>query len=237
MGTRSLGIFLFVICVGVGPRTWADDFNPPLWYGDGNPTNTRQVWEFSTEPDDDNRFAPSESDNDFGTPYAEVGGPSGTWSENVSDLPGDRSGIVQGSGPGDFVEFWIPNDPNPSLYKEVVALVTLLTNNEEFVPQTNVTVTASFGGDGTIEEVSDVIASQDDDWIHYENLWIIDPQPESETYRLELGDEWTGETAVWIDQAVIYTRCVPEPSSWILLSLGMMMVGFVAYRRRLNRST
>lgn len=225
MRKTILAVAVSVCLAGVA---LADDFNPPAWYDDLNPTNTRQVWEFET--DCGTMFPPTVADNPFGTPCASIGGPSADWIAGF-EYPGVfglRTGVLQAAVAGDYIEFEIPNDADPTKWKEVIVLLTVATSNGDFVEQAETTLTA-VGAEATrtIEPIQGMAA---DGWYYIEDHWIIEPQPDSETYRLELKPEWTGGTALWLDEAVIYTRCVPEPVTMGLLSVGGL--GLLLRRRR-----
>jgi hypothetical protein len=216
-------ICMLALCVCLVSGALADDFNPPAWYDDDDPSNTRQAWEFDT--DTGTSFAPEEVDNPFGSPSCNIGGYA-DWIEAFVGGPyGLRTGVLQAGMAGDYIEFEIPNDADPLKYKEIVVLLTVATTNEDFVEQIETTVTAT----GSSAERTDLIqGAAADGWYYIEDHWTITPQPDSETYRLELKSGWNSGTALWLDEAVIYTHCVPEPATMSLVALG----GLALLRRR-----
>ncbi|MBN1555281.1 MAG: PEP-CTERM sorting domain-containing protein [Phycisphaerae bacterium] len=224
-------IVVLAVSVCLSGVAWADDFNRPGWYDDGNPTNTRQAWEFETNCG--SLFAPEEVDNPFGTPCAAIGGPNAHWLEAFQGGPfGLRTGILSASVDGDYIEFNIPNEEDLTKYKEVVVLLTVATDNPDFVTESATTLTPSYStGSGVAYRTCEpIVTTAADGWYYIEDHWIIDPQPECESYKLELKDpEWTDGCTLWMDEAVIYTRCVPEPATMSLLAVGALAL---ARRRR-----
>lgn len=226
-------LILLAVSACLAGAAWADDFNPPAWYDDGNPTNTRQAWEFSTNCG--SMFPAEEVDNPFGTPCATIGGAGVSWLPAFEYPPvyGLRTGVLQAGAPGDHIEFAIPNQQDVTKWKEVIVLLTVATSNPNFVEDVSTTLTPSYlgGVSGSAQRTAyPVVTMAADGWYYIEDHWAILPQPDCEAYRLELKGSWPIGAGLWLDEAVIYTRCVPEPATLGLLALGG--AGILLRRRR-----
>jgi len=68
-------------------------------------------------------------------------------------------------------------------------------------------------------------------WAHVTYTFDVDPQPQFET--LVLGAHLLAGEVIVLDQVDVETRCVPEPSTLVLLALGSVGPLLVWRRRRL----
>ncbi len=217
---RALITSFLVFCVS--SLVIAEDLVPPSWANEPNSTLTRQVWEFSSDSGSD-PFWPDEDQNPFGTASITIGGSgiiwqaSGGYPAHGVDL---KSGVIQASMPGDYMEIYIPNQQDTQRHTEVWIQLTFATLNPNAEAQIDPEILLSYsaGVTGSVER-SDFyqITSLVDEggtgamWYQLAEEWIITPQPESETYRISLDSLWPVGTPLWLDGVVVYTRCLPVP--------------------------
>ena len=238
----SLGV-LSLLCM-LAPAVWGDYSDPPDW--GANPYYTHQSWEFHT---DANPLAPDSTthpvSNPNGTPEGEMlevtGQFTATWIDDVSAIPGGtgRQGAwsfeaLVPDGVYNGLKFTIPNLESDSLKKQVWFQATLWTDNPR-AGDNDQEVYAKIFDDGDSEHpyVSRDIELLGDGWVHATYMFEIDPQPAFET--LYLGAHLLQGERIVVDQVDVDTRCVPEPSSVVLLGMGAVALLAYTWRKRRRR--
>lgn len=202
---RSL-LAALIGCVTVG-SAFAEDLSPPSWRGqDGT---TFGAWEFSTSNQN-----PSPEPGyvyPYGLPTTQVN--PGLFQEWMSSW-GGRDGVWPLSGE---IVVTIPNRPEPLPFKDIWVQLTwaqqapnvwpAVSETRFNVPATLVSQTPLSGG-----------------W--YQSVYQMQLEPNPDWERVLI----TG--AINVDEMVIDTRCVPEPSTVGLLALGGLIFGGRALLRR-----
>ena len=194
--------------LGFAGSLLADDFAPPSWRGiEGS---TFQKWEFSTPISQ--AVAPDVYYNRYGTPLANiVPAPDKEWLESYNG----RSGVWPLSG---YAEFTIPNRPIPNPYKDIYIQLTWSR------PPCGIT---PFVWEKRFEKVATLVSQEqlpETDWYHSVYTIHLEPNPDWEIIRIE-GD-------IFVDEVVIDTKCVPEPSSLLALLTGAGGLAGMFLRRR-----
>jgi len=187
------------------PSIWADDLNPPPWRGQDGSTYAK--WEFSTpdpNPVPDQQYNPYGQSNMTVTP-----GPGMGW---LPELDG-RLGVWQLSG---RIEVWIPNYPLPRPVKYIWVQLTWQGQSP---------------GRPTVSEVytgrtgSLIHEQSGSPWLESTFLIDIKPNPQSEVISIE--------GPINVDELVIDTICIPEPSGLLALSGSLLgLAGALLKRRR-----
>jgi hypothetical protein len=228
----------------------ADDFNPPSWRG--QPGTTREQWEFTTD-NARTGVAPDNFFNPFGVPSLTMN--PNVWPAPPAPLGFDwtnyflgRQGVYSLSGSFDIT---IPNDPHHNDLKKIWLQMTWYeqfpTNLSDWIGDIGMP-SLIYGDSGifisssnppavftTATLVSDTLVQPPviDPWSGHENNWhqsvvelTMGPNPLVETIHVR--------APIYIDEVVVDTICVPEPSALILLGLGS--VSLLAYRRRMRKS-
>ena len=190
----------------------ADDLVPPPWERGAEGT-TFQVWEFNTP---DNPVPPDAVGNPFGDPFAIIIG-SGLDTAAFDPLwlaeDGQHAGVWRTEG---YVGLWLPNDPIPRQWKHIWLQITYNAGNDynpliQTEPQ---------------YLVMELINSQDagGGYKHDTYSIIIEENPAAEAVTI-----LPPFCAIYVDEIVVDTICIPEPAAMALISLGGM---FLLRRRR-----
>jgi hypothetical protein len=200
---KALGLFLMLGLFLAG-AVWADDLTPPPWdrYG---PSTTYQKWEFS---DPANPLAPTEFYNPYGDPFLSV------FQYSWFDEYAGRTGVVEGLA----YYFWIPNNPDPNMYKDI--WLQYVFHMDGGIPQIDVQP-----GDWEVLD-SSLMNDMGNGW--YYDRWYIRLYPNPPYEGIWLVGQACAD--VIMDQVVIDTICVPEPVSATLI--GMALFGFALRKRR-----
>jgi hypothetical protein len=214
---RCLGILL-ALCFVIGSVAMADDIYPPSWRGDSG--TTYQQWIFLTGA---NLAAPDQVDNPYGDPTATmIVGDMGVGWIDVDQFGtyGSRTGLWD-LGSAGTIDLDIPNRPGGGAYKDIWVQVTYFVGMFD-APEVSIAGAQQLEGwdSRVVEQVDDF-----DAWHCAVSKWRITPNPDSEVVRITA----SGLGSV-IDQVVVDTKCVPEPSCIVSLLAGAM--GLLISRRR-----
>ena len=208
MSARLLRLSALVVLLAASCACTAmvDPAAPP-WRG--LPGTTYARWEFNTP---DLNPAPDWCHNPNGMPATEVF-PGHDW------LPvyGGRLGVWPLSG---LIVVDIPNYAPPNPFKEVWVQVIWSSQSPYAEPDVDELL---FHRAGELVRRVPLPSSENLQWWHDTYRLFIVPNPTHEVIRIQ--------GAIWVDELVIDTICVPEPSS--LAALGGMIgfAGFVLRRR------
>lgn len=196
------------------------DVFPPAWRGD--PNTTLQAWSF----DENSNPAQIESGyafNPYGTPQARIStnencvtpGPLQTY---WMATEGGRDGVWRIYG-SDYLELYLPNASTPNPFKEIWIQLTWSAGSIDRQPlfQTN----------PNYEVIELIQADPVADSEYYRSVYkiVLEPNPVEEWIWIQPRD-----CTLYIDEIVVDTRCIPEPSSAALIGLGGV-VGLLIRRR------
>jgi len=190
----------------------ADDLIPPPWQRGAEGT-TLQVWEFNTSV---NPVPPDLVGNPFGDPFAIIIG-SGQGTDQFDPLwlaeDAQHVGVWRTEG---YVALWLPNAPIPRQWKWIWLQITYNAGND----------------------YSPLILS-DPPYMTSELVYSSDAGGgyKHDTYSIIIEENPVGEAvimlppfcALYVDEIVVDTWCVPEPAAVALISLGGV---FLLRRRR-----
>ncbi len=194
------------------PWALADDLYPPDWRGE--PRTTFEHWGFGS--DQGTNWIPELYDNPYGSPYAYTGGGAETW---LGSWQG-RQGVLWISS--DTLYLHLPNHPEPNDEKIIQLQVTFWEDPSYQYPTDHPYVSV-VDPNGTSNDRQ--ITFLGNGWHH--TVWDI-TIPENPPYEVIALDPWSGRD-MYIDQIVVDTWCVPEPTTIELLIVGSL---FVIKRRR-----
>lgn len=204
---RLLFLFVGVLAVGlIAPGVaLGDDLNPPPWRGD--PGSTFGKWEFSTN--DPNPLPEPGYLYPWGLPTTSV--VPGLLQNWMPEWEG-RIGVWPLSGE---IVTDIPNRPLPLPYKDIWIQLTWAQQAPNTWPAVS---ELRFGVPATLVQELPLPGGV---WFHSTYLIHLEPNPDWERILI------TG--AVNVDEMVIDTICVPEPTT-----LGLLVIGAIAlfHRRR-----
>ena len=184
----------------------ADDLVSPPW-NRGDIGTTRERWEFTTQQ----QVTPDDADNPYGTATASFAGD--TW-YNYHD---NRSGVWRMSGTNPELDFIVPNALGG--FRKDIQLQLTWTPTAEI----NSVVVMCNGVLGTLYKEQGVDPSP---WLHSTWRLSIFPNPNIETIRI------IGDGTFYVDEVVIDTHCIPEPSSLLALASGVFGLAGLAWRKR-----
>ncbi|MGA2799527.1 MAG: PEP-CTERM sorting domain-containing protein [Thermoguttaceae bacterium] len=228
----------------------ADDISPPSWRG--QPGTTREQWEFTTD-NARNGVAPDNYFNPFGVPsltmHPDVWPPAPDpygfdWTNSFLG----RQGVYSLSGSFDIT---IPNAPIPNDTKKIWLQMTWYEqfpinigdymgnkgdSNPDYGP-TGIYISSSTPPplSTTATLISDTLVQPPvhDPWSCEDNNWhqsvielTMSLNPSVETIHVR--------APIYVDEVVVDTICIPEPSALILLCMGTLSL--LAYVRRMRKS-
>lgn len=204
----------------------ADDLSPPPW-ARFQFQSTVQEWEFQQPgitPPDGTTPPLNPYFNPGGVPLA-TPGPTLVWQPSIPLPPyPDFSGayVAQG-GPGDYIDFDIPNWIDLEPVKHIRIQVAGLWFPAGLPTSQFIGATDNLGGPVTAQFVGDGFSPGAISFeFHRYFDWDLFPNPDSETFRLNFA------AGTIIDQVVIDTISIPEPATLV----GLSAAGLVGLRRR-----
>ncbi|MBN2216176.1 MAG: PEP-CTERM sorting domain-containing protein [Pirellulales bacterium] len=220
-----LALSLAFSMVLVTTSVLGDDLFPPDWRG--LPNSTLQIWEFSNNA---NPAPPTIDQNTYGDPVATIYGefnyPKKDTFWLAEDFGHDGVWCVGGS-----ISLDIPNDPVARPEKWIRLQIVHdggLTTPE---PQPWIDVVADNGSE-LIEFTHVQQLIQDEYYVHDTYDLLLEPNPTFETIWI-----LPRYCQIYVDQIVVDTICVPEPSTVIALLVGgLCLVGRAVMRRRRARA-
>ena len=215
MKTFSLVLALCAMLAICSAAAIADDLNPPPWQR-YTPGTTYAEWEFSTSNPNAN---PDQYYNPFGMPVAQCEpGVGQSWLSNW----GGRQGMWPLSG---TIAVPILNYPIANPYKDIWVQITWAQQTTTSQPYVSELTTGDQG-----KLISQQIIGQtgepvgDGNWYSSTFEIQMSPNPSTETVKID--------GTIVVDELIIDTDCVPEPSGLLtLLVSGIGLAGF-AWRRR-----
>lgn len=217
---KMFSLVLFsAACLTLAPSiASADDFAPPPWFR-GLPSAITAEWEFAAPV---NPIAPDGpltnvgikgSGTAPGGTLATIGGPGIGW--GIGD--GDGGWFFPDAGDILFrVDNFIDVEPVKHIWLQV-------THSPGLGLAVDPMAGFNFGATGSLPGAVSMIPV---DAIHTIFAWDMFPNPPWEDFRLLTFGP--GE----IDQVVVDTISIPEPSTFVLCGIGIVAVGLVARRRR-----
>jgi hypothetical protein len=209
--------FGLLFCLVTTAPILADDLLPPDWRG--APHSTFQVWEFST---DANPAEPDLSDNPFGSALATIYGEFDYPDMDTYWLAKDHEHLgVWNIGGSMSLE--IPNDPRLGAQKLIRLQLTYDGSpTPDIAPQINVLASDN----AAVADFQLVEHTVLDDWyVHDTYDIVLEPNPQRETIWL-----LPRFCQLYVDEIVVDTMCVPEPSSLVILVAGAIAVAACVLR-------
>lgn len=223
-----------LLLVGVGmlfgpiaPLAVADDLNPPPYRG--APLSTLTEWEFLTPANPavpDGAIIPVVGDGGGGGPLATISGPM-LWDA----FDGDGAWIGNGQpGQEGQIALDIPNwiDELPTKHIRVQMVVQQFTSSSGLIVTPYVSAVDAFDPTGptvaSLVNVSEFVSDPLNGLVHRTEDWILHPNPDYERIFINVPSD------TLVDQIVVDTISVPEPSTVALALLGI--ASFVAIARR-----
>ena len=214
-------VFVLGICLVSMGVAQADYYDPPGW--DDNPYFTHQSWGFHQSPDGYDEwgnpyFYPEVDHNPYGVPkqiHSEMG--TQIWHDSYQG----RSGVWQYDETS-MVDFLVYNVEVPELFKEVWFQATYYTADGQMSDISSILPEPA--GDVTFARVSREEVAGEPGWYYETWMGMIIPQPYIEDFSIFF------DGTVYVDQVDIDTRCVPIPSTVVLLCSGLM--GLIALGRK-----
>lgn len=203
------------VTLAAGSSTFADDSYSPPWQRGSNGT-TFQEWDFSqsdTEPSpiSDTLYNP------YGSPLLRVNTSHG-WLDVVDDT---HVGVWPLSGE---IDVYIPNRPLRLERKEIWLQLTWKPADlcpDPFLPAEPIVGITPFET-MTMSRAENLDLG--DDWVYTAFMINLYPNPDAEWITIK-GD-------ILVDQLVIDTYCIPEPTTFVLLGAGGWII-FVQRKRAL----
>jgi len=215
--TLSL-VLLSATCLALAPTAAsADDFAPPPWFR-GLPSAITAEWEFMAPAN------PAGPDGPLTNVFAKGTGGSPT-DAVITGAAGLGWGIGDGDGGwffpdgGDIlftVDNYVDVEPVKHIWMQVTHTPGLLLGLDPLAG-------INFASTGSTASPPSMIPFGP---THTVFVWDMFPNPPWETFRLLVSG--TGE----IDQVVVDTISIPEPSTFVMCGIGIVAVGLVARRRR-----
>jgi hypothetical protein len=208
--------FGLLLCVLVVTATAVVDIQPPWWRG--QISTTSQVWEFM-QPTPLVPIPPDGPAPGGQPPLPStivIVDPLGPW---IPTDPSGRMGIWPLSGRMDVI---VDNHNPPNEFKWMWVQLTWQPQDPGEIP-----ILSGFFPEPSPNYPPTIVREEQLPFGWYETTytWRIYPNPPDEKFTI-------GGT-INVDQLVIDTWCVPEPSTLILLGVGALVMGIYSQRRKL----
>lgn len=196
------------------------DVLPPEWRGD--PNTTLQAWSFD-ESSNPALIEPEYELNPYGAPSARI-----TTNENCvtpgplqtfwMETEGGRDGVWRIYG-SDYLELYLPNAETTNPFKEIWIQLTWSAGSIDRQP-----IFQTSPGYGAIELIQAETVSDSE---YYRSVYkiVLEPNPVEEWIWIQPRD-----CTLYIDEIVVDTQCIPEPSSAALIGIGGVF-GLLVRRR------
>jgi hypothetical protein len=201
-----LGSLLFTGMVNASLTGLAADVAEPGWRGQSN--TTLQAWNFSTA---NNPGLITLDQNPYGTPVAEVLVPNTKTYWMASNNGHEGVWRIYGD---DYLLLYLPNNPqtSPNSYKDIWLQITYSAGSIDRKPQIQ-----TLPAYASLEVVQSTVI----DSLYYHDVFHIrlEPNPPEEWIAILPRD-----CTVYIDEIVVDTICVPEPTTIFLLGFGAVVL-------------
>jgi hypothetical protein len=199
-------LFMMIVFGSSVALTWADDLLPPPWQR-GSDRTTYQDWTFATNG---NPLGPDVGIiNPYGIPTATISG--GTWTQYFDNHVG-----VWSLGSDSFIDAPIPNAPDHPDWNKNLWIQLTWQPEQGTVPTILV--------DNLPVNLYETDQLPNTNWFHSTYSITLPYNPEKETVHL------TG--AVHLGEIVVDTQCVPEPSTMVMLAMGVLSLLAFGWRQR-----
>ena len=185
----------------------AIDLYPPSWRGQSRTTLT--VWEFT---DNDETPGPSSEYNPYGEAAAQIVPDS---ANEWVPLYEDRQGVWRLSG---GIIMHIDNCPLELEEKEIRVQI-VWKSKESFLSNGDIPTVSEVESGAESEIIGGALIDEENEWSQTTHQMFLYPNPSHETIVI------TGD--IWVDEVIVDTICIPEPTVVLMLSLG----AFVTRRR------
>ncbi len=194
----------------------------------GEMNSTVQHWTFSTNVQAN--IVPESYMNPYGTPLANVVADGAEWNDDWPAPTGlDPGGYVPGwhMPLGGTTIYLLHNNPMPNAQKIIIAQITASKEPDSVALELPPGFTYKTFDTGFPTVEWGLPAPFDGSWATYVYGFQVNGNPEWESFQVH------HPPCTTLDQIVIDTICIPEPSSMMLLaSLGVILAAF-AWKKRL----
>lgn len=217
---RKFTLLVSIACLALAASAdllLARDLFPPPWRGATRSTYAH--WEFLTPSSGPPDGLPAPVIGDGGGIPVMVPAGGIVWDPVFA---GSWIGTTGGA-----MEFYIPNWIDREPWKDIWVQITYQPNPQFPPPTLSNIVSFHPGGTGPVNFLggSDILINPVDNLWHRTEVWRLFPNPYWEQFNINIPPDMV------IDQVVIDTWSVPEPSSFALAGVALVLMGWRARRR------